>query len=109
MPWQVELLSPVRSQDSVVVSAAYHGMMLNLQSCAKTQKSKSGSGKIDLESGKNIIPQLESGKTSGKNQKKLLVPKKSLLAQKTHEFHMHRVGSRCRTKVYVHSDTALVA
>jgi hypothetical protein len=22
---------------------------------------------------------------------------------------MHRVGSRCRTKVYVHSDTALVA
>jgi hypothetical protein len=46
------------------------------QSCAKTQNSKSGSGKIDLESGKNITPYLESGKTSGKIQKKLSFSKK---------------------------------
>jgi hypothetical protein len=53
--------------------------------CAKTQKSKSGSGKIDVESGKNTTPYLESGKKSGKFQKKLLFSKKILLAQKTHE------------------------
>jgi hypothetical protein len=45
---------------------------MEMQSCAKTQESKSGSGKIDLESGKNITTYLVSGKTSGKIQKKLL-------------------------------------
>jgi hypothetical protein len=32
-----------------------------------------------------------------KIKKNFWFQKKSLLAQKTHEFHMHRVGSRCRT------------
>jgi hypothetical protein len=64
-----------------------------LQSCAKTQKSKSGSGKIDLESGKNITPYLESGKTSGKF-KKTLASKKNLCSRRKHMNFIHRVGSR---------------